>query len=277
MIRGFGIGLPGRDREPRPYRPPGVLETPGANPAVLERREDVGRLGSRAADASEAKGAVVGRLDGARFLPELRECRVAEHQTRLIEGVEVLEDQQRHRLTEIERRLADRAEQIAGIVFGDSYAGSSEVGGGYHHRRLQCSRKGGEVEAGIDMGRVRNPKQHGVRRFRRPAWEIGGAEIGGVELGAGDLGDAVDAAHAGRGRVPASPSRQRLACGKSGLPGDRQARHAERNAARHRQLDELASRGPHASRHLVVAIESISALACRQPSGEAGLSATNSA
>ena len=53
------------------------------------------------------------------------------------------------------------------------------------------------------MGRVRDPKQHGVRRFRRPAGEIGGAEIGGVELGPGDLGDAVDAAHPGSGRVPA--------------------------------------------------------------------------
>ena len=252
VLRSFGIGLPGRDREPRPYRLARVLEAPGTDPAVLERREHIGRLGRRAADAGEAKSAVVGRLDRAGFVTELRERRIAEHEARLIESVEVLEDQQRHGLTEIERRPADRAEQIAGIIFGDPYAGSSEIGGGYHHRRLQRSRKRGEVDTGIDMGRVRCPKHHGVRRFRRPAREIGGAKIGRIELGARDFGDAVDAAHSGRGRIPASPSRQRLAGGKSGLRGDRQARHAKRNAARHRQPDELASRGLHASHRCMV-------------------------
>ena len=140
---------------------------------------------------------------------------------------------------------------------------------------FNAPRKAEEVEAGVDVGRIRRPKQHGVRRFRRPAWEIGGTKIGGVELGSGYLGDAVDAADPGGGGIPALPSRQRLARGKSGLLGDRQARHTERNAARHRQLDELASRGPHASHHLAFAIVSLSALrGRRQPSVDAGLSAT---
>ena len=86
-----------------------------------------------------------------------------------------------------------------------------EVGRGHHHRRLQRAAQAREVDAGVDVRRVRRADEHGVRGLRRPAREIGGAEIGGVEFGAGDLGDAVDAAGTGGRRVPALPSRQRLA------------------------------------------------------------------
>ena len=222
MVRGFGVGLSGRDRQPRPDRAAqcsGFLELAGTDPAVLDRRVDVGRLWSRAADASEAKRGVVGHLDGARFLPELRECCVAEREARLIEGVEVLEDQQRHRLAEIERRLSDRAEQSRRHK-------SQEPACRFERRRRQSPPpkasvapvSAREVEAGVDMGRVRHPKQHGVRRFRRPTRQVRGAKIGRVELGPRDLGDAVDAADACRGRVPLLPSRQRLARGKVRAP-----------------------------------------------------------
>jgi len=62
---------------------------------------------------------------------------VAQRQPGLIERVEILEDQQRHRLTQVERRLAHWAEEVAGIEFGDARAGSRKVGGGHDHGWLQ--------------------------------------------------------------------------------------------------------------------------------------------
>ena len=70
---------------------------------------------------------------------------------------------------------------------------------------------------GVDVRGVRRADEHRVRRLRRPARQIGGTKIGRVELGAGDLGDAVDAADAGGGRIPVRPSRQRLARCEIGL------------------------------------------------------------
>ncbi len=221
-------------------------ETRRADPAFLDRRIDIGRVGCRAGHAREAIRAVVRHRDGAGFLAELHERPVAQREPRLIEGVERLEDQQRHRLAEIERRLADRAEQIAGIELGNAGADLREIGRRHHHRRLERAAQPREVDAGVDMRRVRRPDQHGVRGLRRPARKIGGAKIGRVELGAGDLGDAVDAAGAGGGRIPALPSGQRLARREGGFLGRCQARQAERNAARRDRLHELASRRPHA-------------------------------
>jgi hypothetical protein len=132
--RGFGISLSGRGR---PYRAPRVLETPRTNPAVLGQRVHIGCVRGWAAHARETKGAVVGHRDRAGFLTELQDSRVAQSAPRLIEGVEILEDQQRHGLTQIERRLAGRTEEVAGIEFGNADASSRKVGGGHRYRRLQ--------------------------------------------------------------------------------------------------------------------------------------------
>ena len=221
--RGLGVGLRLRHRERRPYRAFRVLELSGADPAVLERRVNIGRVRGRAGHARETIGAVVRRPDGAGFLAELHESSIAQREPRLIEGVELLEDQQRHRLAEIERRLADRAEQVAGIEFGNACADAREIGGGNDDRGLQRAAQAREVHAGVDVRGVRGPDEHGVRGVLRPARQIGGAKIGRVELGSGDLGDAVDAAGAGGCRVPRLSAGQRLARGKAGLLGDRQA------------------------------------------------------
>src|SRR6476646_2398800 len=92
---GCGIGLSGRDRGSRPYRAPGVFETLRTDPAVLDRRVDIGRVVGRAAYACETKRTVVGHCDRAGFFAELQESCVAQGEPRLIEGVEILEDQQR--------------------------------------------------------------------------------------------------------------------------------------------------------------------------------------
>src|SRR5262249_11930211 len=71
-------------------------------------------------------------------------------------------------------------------------------------------------------------------------------KIRGVKLRAGDLGNAVNPADAGRCRIPAIASGQDLARIEAGLFGHRQTRQGQGNAARGGQLDELASRSPHA-------------------------------
>src|SRR6266851_1668643 len=87
-----------------PYRELGVLEAARADPAFLDRRVDVGRVRRRAGHPRKAEGAVVGQPDRTRFLPELDERSIAQREPSPIEGVELLEDQQRHRLAEINRR-----------------------------------------------------------------------------------------------------------------------------------------------------------------------------
>ena len=77
------------------------------------------------------------------------------------------------------------------------------------------------------MRRVRRADQQGMRRVRRPARQVGGAEIRRVELGAGDLGHAVDAAGAGGGRIPAAAvpaaSRARETSARTGASATGQA------------------------------------------------------
>ena len=94
VSRRFRIGVPGRDREPRPYRAPRGLETPRTDPTVLDRRVDVGRVGGWASDARETKRAVVRHLDRAGFFAELQDCFVAQGEPRLIERVKIFKDQQ---------------------------------------------------------------------------------------------------------------------------------------------------------------------------------------
>ena len=145
------------------------------------------------------------------MLAEFHERAVAELEPRLIERVERLEDQERHWLAHIERRLAHRTEQVAGIEFGRAGSDFREVRRGHHHRRLQRAAQAPEVHACVDMRRVRRTDKDGVRGLGRPAWEIGGTEIGCVEFGTGDLRHPVDATDTGCRRIPALPSRQGLA------------------------------------------------------------------
>src|SRR5262249_54849381 len=116
--RGFGIGLPGG--KSFPDRASRAVEESWADPAILDRRVDIGCVGSRASNARETKLAVVGHFDRAGCVAELEDRCVAQPEPRLIEGAEILEDQQRDRLTQIKRRLADRAKEVAGIEFGNA-------------------------------------------------------------------------------------------------------------------------------------------------------------
>jgi hypothetical protein len=80
-----------------------------------------------------------------------------------------------------------------GIEFGSAHAGSREVGGGHHHRRLQCTAQARKVEAVVNVRRVRCSNEHGMLRGLWPVGEIGCTKIRCVELGSRNLGHAVDA------------------------------------------------------------------------------------
>jgi hypothetical protein len=195
--------------------------------------------------------AVVGHFDRAGCVAELEDRCVAQREPRLIEGAEILEDQQRDRLTQIKRRLADRAKEVAGIEFGNADAGAREVGGGHDHRRLQRTAQARKVEALVHVRRIRCSKEHGMRCFRGPTGEIDGTKIRCVELGSRNLGHAVNPTGSGGGGIPALPSRQRLAGGKVRFLGNCQRRDAERNPARRGRFDEVTSRNSHCAAPLL--------------------------
>jgi len=123
----------------------------------------------------------------------------------------MLEDQERHRLAHINGRLAERAEQIARIEFGNTGTDFRQLFRGHHHRRLCRPVEARKVHAEIDMRCIAGAHEDRVRGCRRPSRQVGRAKIGSVELGAGYLGDAVDAARAIRCRIPIAPPRQRRA------------------------------------------------------------------
>src|SRR5258705_13112307 len=73
MSCGFGVVAPGRNREPRPYRALTVLETARTDPAVLDRRVNIGCIRGRPRHTGETKFAVVRPYDRAGFVTELDE------------------------------------------------------------------------------------------------------------------------------------------------------------------------------------------------------------
>ena len=146
-------------------------------------------------------------FNGSGLFAEFEDRRIAQSEPCLIKDVEVIKDQQRNRLTQIERRLAERAEQVAGIEFGNACADSREVVGGHNHRRLQCAGQTRKVDSKQHAVRVSRADEHGVGGLRRPAGEIGGAKIACVEFRPGDLDDTVDAPGSGGRRIPVLPTR----------------------------------------------------------------------
>ena len=77
------------------------------------------------------------------------DCTLGKHETG-----EVVPDQERDRLTEIKRRLAARAEQIAGVEGRHRDAGFDEIFGEHHPIGRQLGIEHGEVEPLEDMARI---------------------------------------------------------------------------------------------------------------------------
>src|SRR5262249_37559686 len=152
------------------------------DPSLVNRRVDIGSVRCRTGNAREAPGTVVRHRHRSGLPAELHESRVAKGKSRAIEGIEVLEEKDGHRLTEIDGRLADRAEQIAGVEFGNAGSHSREIVGGNDHRWLCQGAQTREVEPVIDVRGIRSSDEQGMRGSGRPAGKVGGAEIGCVKL-----------------------------------------------------------------------------------------------
>jgi hypothetical protein len=72
--------------------------------------------------------------NGTGLLAVFGTARLAQGEPRLIEGVELFEDQHRQRLAQIQRRFSHRAEEIALVKFGHADTGVGEIRGGDHAR-----------------------------------------------------------------------------------------------------------------------------------------------
>ena len=162
---GFGVGAPGRIGSRVHIGMPPVLEASRTDPAVLDRRINIGRVRGRAGNPGETKCAVVRRRDGTGFLAELQDVSVAQREPRLIESIELLEDQQRHGLAEIQRCFADRTEQIALVERGHADAGARQIGSRDHLRRLKIAAQARQIHSGEDMCRVGRPDEQACEVF----------------------------------------------------------------------------------------------------------------
>ena len=185
--------------------------------------------------------------NGTRLLAIFHTGWITQRQARLIESVELFEDQHDQRLAQIKRRFPHGAEEIARIERRHANASAGQVRGGYHARRRESAIQTREIDAGEDMRRIRRADEQCVRRIHRPAGKVCRAKIGSVELGPGDFGRAIDASTAGcGGRIPALAARQGLTRIERRTVGKGRARKAKRDAAGRCQLDELAARNTHA-------------------------------
>ena len=160
--RALGVGRPLLDRERLPDRTPGTFEFSGADPAFLDRRINIGSIGCRAGDAGEAIGTVVGHRYRSGFRAELQDILAAQLQLRPVESVEGFEDQQRYRLAEIERRLADRAEQIALVKLGNACPDTREILRSHDDRGLCGVAQECQVDPGKHMRGICRTDQHRV-------------------------------------------------------------------------------------------------------------------
>ena len=244
---GLGVGRPFLDRQRPPDRAAGILEAPRTDPAFLDRRVHIGRVGCRAGNPREPVRAIGRHVDRTGFLGEFQAGLVPQLQPRPVEGIEMLENQQRRGLPEISRRAAARAQQIACIKLRNPRASPYQIFRRDDNRGLRLGAQKAQVEAVKDVRGVGDPHKQGVRGIGRPARHVRRPKIRGVKLGAADFCGAINSSDGRGGGILAGSSRQRLPRGEVGNLGRGYTRHGDRNAARSHQLHELPSRRPHHS------------------------------
>ncbi|MCY1536263.1 hypothetical protein D9M68_717110 [compost metagenome] len=197
--------------------------------AVLQAGEGVRLEGRGAADPHEAEAAVGVALEqrglGAvahHLLVELEDV------PRAAEAVEVLPDQQRHRVADEHRHLALGQERIGAVALGEGDAVPRQVGGGHQAVGLEFVAEHGQVEAGVQLVGAGGLEQQRVALLLRPAGHVLGTDVAGEHLVATDLADAVD------------PALGLAACGVPGLGGAGDLRFEQRGeglAAQRREGD----------------------------------------
>ena len=184
-------------RRHRPVRTVVLLIEDRKGPSGEHRRIDVLGLRRRAGDAHEARGRVGLSRRPGRFRAPKRST-PARELDRLLgerEAGEIVPDQERDRLAEIERRLAGRAEEIAGVEARHGDPGRGKIVGEHDAigRRApgRASTRSMPSKTCVASGVL---SSMACAVCARPAGHVLRAEIGGVELGAGHLRPAVDAA-----------------------------------------------------------------------------------
>ena len=173
-----------------PYR--FAVEDGGEQHRVLQAGELVVLVGRLAADPDEAIAAV-GIALVQRGLGAIADRLVVELELELgpAEALEVVPDQDRHRMADEHRHLARRQERIGRMRLGEDDAVLLQVGGGDDTVRLQFGAQPGKVVAFVDAVGANGLQQHGVALLLRPAGHVPGADIAGEHLVAADLGQGV--------------------------------------------------------------------------------------
>ncbi|MNF39425.1 hypothetical protein D3C84_203940 [compost metagenome] len=109
----------------------------------------------------------------------------------LAEALEVVPDQDRHRVADEHRHLAGGQQRVGGMLFGEDNAVFFQVVSGDDAVGLQLGTQPGEVIACVDVVGAYGLEQHGVALLLRPAGHVLGADVAGEYLAAADLGQGV--------------------------------------------------------------------------------------
>ena len=105
----------------------------------------------------------------------------------LTETLEVVPDQDRHRVTDEHRHLAFRQQRIRRVLFREDDAVFLQVGGGDDAVRLQLGAEPRQVHARVDAVGLDGFQQHGVALLLRPARHVLGADVAGKDFAAADF------------------------------------------------------------------------------------------
>ncbi|MNZ41193.1 hypothetical protein D3C78_587390 [compost metagenome] len=109
----------------------------------------------------------------------------------LTEALEVVPDQDRHRVPDEHRHLAGRQQRIRGVLLGEHDTVLDQVFGGDDAVRLQLGTEPRQVDACKDVVGLDGFEQHGVALLLRPARHVLGADVAGKDLAAADLGQGI--------------------------------------------------------------------------------------
>ena len=143
------------------------------HPAGTEGGVDVIAVRRRPGDADEMIGAVGVLLDRTGLGAHLHEARLGRnHAPRHREAGEVVPDEQRHGLAEIERGLAGGDEEVAGVEARHRDLRRGEVGGEHHPVGPELGRQQIEVDPLEEVGGVGGLDEERVPGLRRPARHV---------------------------------------------------------------------------------------------------------
>ncbi|MNG91921.1 hypothetical protein D3C79_508390 [compost metagenome] len=174
----------------RPHRL--AVENGGEQHGILQAGELIVVERRGTAHAHEAEAAV-GVALVQRRLGAIADRLVVELQLALglAEALEVVPDQDRHRVADEHRHLAGRQQRVGRVGLGPGDAVLFQVGRGNDAVRLQVGAKQAEVMAGIDTVGLGRLEQQRMALLRGPAGHVLGTDVAGEHLVAAHLGQGI--------------------------------------------------------------------------------------